>query len=101
MVEQQLGFDFLPRVRSDRIGFLPCSGREVRQLSGRSGRTRDLESRTGPSVADLAIFGQMQMLQSGPTPQAAELIRNRPMLVTYLARVDTATRGGGPSAVAA
>jgi len=54
-----------------------------------------------PSVADLAIFGQLQMLQSGPTPQAAALIRSRPTLGTYSARVDTATRSGGSPAVAA
>lgn len=54
-----------------------------------------------PSVADLAIFGQMHMLQSGPTPQAAELIGTRPALRAYFARVDAATRGGSSSSVAA
>jgi len=53
-----------------------------------------------PSVADLAIFGQLQGLQSGPTPQAVELIRARPALGAYFARVDAATRGGA-AAVAA
>ena len=43
-----------------------------------------------PSAADLAVFGQLWMLQSGPTPQAAELIRARPSLRTYYDRVDTA-----------
>jgi glutathione S-transferase len=53
-----------------------------------------------PSVADLAIFGQMRMLQSGPTPQAAERIRSRPTLGAYLVRVDAATRRGGAKPVA-
>jgi glutathione S-transferase len=54
-----------------------------------------------PSVADLAIFGQMHMLQSGPTPQAAELIGARPALRAYVGRVDAATRAGSSSSVAA
>lgn len=45
-----------------------------------------------PSAADLAIFGQLRMLQSGPTPQAAELIAARAWLGEYAARVDTTTR---------
>lgn len=44
-----------------------------------------------PSAADLAIFGQFSMLQSGPTPQAARLIDERPALRAYCARVDTET----------
>ena len=54
-----------------------------------------------PSVADLAIFGQMHMLLSGPTPRAAELIGGRPALDAYFARVDAATSGGSSSSVAA
>jgi len=54
-----------------------------------------------PSVADLAIFGQMHMLQSGPTPQAAELIGARPALRAYFGRVDAATRAASSSSVAA
>ena len=46
-----------------------------------------------PSAADLAIFGQASMLRSGPTPQAAALIDERPALASYLARVDAATAG--------
>ena len=53
-----------------------------------------------PSVADLAIFAQMQGLQSGPTPQAVELIRARPALQTYVARVDAATRGRASASAA-
>lgn len=44
-----------------------------------------------PSVADLAVFGQLHMLQSGPTPQATALIVARPSLVAYAQRVDAAT----------
>ena len=45
-----------------------------------------------PSVADLAIFGQLKALRSGPTPQGEELITMRPTLVAYAQRVDEATR---------
>jgi hypothetical protein len=31
------------------------------------------------------------MLRSGPTPQAAELIQQRPALAAYAARIDAAT----------
>jgi glutathione S-transferase len=44
-----------------------------------------------PSAADLALFGQLRLLQSGPTPQAAELIRQRGWLDAYVRRVDVAT----------
>lgn len=54
-----------------------------------------------PSAADLAIFGQLHMLQSGPTPQAAELIRARPALRAYYERVDAATLGSPAASVAA
>lgn len=47
-----------------------------------------------PSVADLAIFGQLRTLCSGPTPQAADLIRQRPWVDAYAARVDAATTAG-------
>lgn len=54
-----------------------------------------------PSVADLAIFGQLRMLQSGPTPQAAELIRGRPALGAYFARVDAAAPAAGSASAGA
>jgi len=44
-----------------------------------------------PSAADLAIFGQMSTLRSGPTPQGAALIDARPALGAWLGRIDTAT----------
>ena len=48
-----------------------------------------------PSVADLAIFGQLNMLQSGPTPQAERLIAQRPKLADYFLRLDAATAQQG------
>ena len=44
-----------------------------------------------PSVADLALFGQLNGLQSGPTPQAERLVAERPRLADYFLRVDAAT----------
>lgn len=44
------------------------------------------------SGADLAIFGQLRMLESGSTPEAARLVASRPALVAWAARVDAATR---------
>ena len=44
-----------------------------------------------PSAADLALFGQLRMLQSGPTPQAADRIAMRPWLSAYYDRIDRAT----------
>lgn len=43
-----------------------------------------------PNAADLAIFGQLHMWQSGPTPQAAELIAARAW-GEYQTRVDAGT----------
>jgi len=54
-----------------------------------------------PSVADLAIFGQLHTLQSGPTPQAARLVDERPLLGQYVRRVDEATRPGAQRRLAA
>jgi glutathione S-transferase len=44
-----------------------------------------------PSVADLALFGQAAMLTSGPTPEGEALLRERPALVAWRARVAAAT----------
>jgi glutathione S-transferase len=44
-----------------------------------------------PSGADLALFGQLAMLRSGPTPQAEALINARPGLLAYFDRVGAAT----------
>jgi len=46
-----------------------------------------------PSVADLALFGQLNGLQSGPTPQAERLVAERPRLADYFLSVDAATAG--------
>lgn len=45
------------------------------------------------SVADLAIFGQLSTLRSGPTPQGAKLVDARPKLARFFDRVDVATAG--------
>ena len=49
-----------------------------------------------PSVADLAVFGQLNMLVSGPTPEAERLIGERRRLADYFERVDAATAGRAP-----
>lgn len=54
-----------------------------------------------PSAADLAIFGQLWMLRSGPTPQATELIDARPALRAYYDRIDAATRPDAATSAAA
>jgi glutathione S-transferase len=46
-----------------------------------------------PSVADLAIFGQLRALASGPTPQGAALVDARPALVAWWDRVAEVTSG--------
>jgi glutathione S-transferase len=43
-------------------------------------------------VADLAIYGQLNTMRSGPTPQCEELISQRRWLVDHFKRVDEATR---------
>jgi glutathione S-transferase len=44
-----------------------------------------------PSVADLAVYGQLHMASSGPTPELAELIRGRPSLVGLQQRIEERT----------
>jgi glutathione S-transferase len=41
-----------------------------------------------PSVADLAVYGQLHMAESGPTPELAALVRARPSLVGLQRRVE-------------
>ena len=43
-------------------------------------------------VADLAIYGQLNTMRSGPTPQCEELISQRRWLLDHFKRVDEATR---------
>jgi glutathione S-transferase len=45
-----------------------------------------------PSGADLALFGEMSTIASGPTPQADALVNARPALVAWRKRVDAATQ---------
>jgi glutathione S-transferase len=54
-----------------------------------------------PSAADLALFGQLRMLQSGPTPQAEELLAVRPALRAHYERVGAAALAPRLSASAA
>ena len=44
------------------------------------------------SVADLAVFGQLSTMKSGPTPQCEELIAARAPLGAFFRRVDEATQ---------
>ena len=48
-----------------------------------------------PSVADLALYGQFHMLRSGPTAEAAALIEARPVLRTFMRRLEEAAPTGG------
>jgi glutathione S-transferase len=43
-------------------------------------------------AADLAIYGQLNTMRSGPTPQCEELISERRWLLDHFKRVDEATR---------
>jgi glutathione S-transferase len=43
------------------------------------------------SIADLALYGQFHTLRSGPTPEAAELLDERPALLNLMRRIETAT----------
>lgn len=43
------------------------------------------------SVADLAIYGQLHMLRSWPTPEAETLISQRPMLLRHMQAVEEVT----------
>jgi glutathione S-transferase len=43
------------------------------------------------SVADLAVFGQLSTLRSGPTPQGARLLDTKPALAALFDRIDAAT----------
>jgi glutathione S-transferase len=47
------------------------------------------------SVADLAIYGQLEGARSGPTPQAEDLIAGRPALRDWIERVEQTTATSG------
>jgi glutathione S-transferase len=44
-----------------------------------------------PGAADFAVYGQLHMLTSGPTPEAEALIADHPPLVDFAKRVTEAT----------
>ena len=44
-----------------------------------------------PGVADLAVYGQLHMARSGPTPEVDGLIAERAALVAHMQRVEQAT----------
>jgi hypothetical protein len=46
-----------------------------------------------PEPARLALYGQFQLPQSGPTPEAASLIEARPPLTAHMRRVEAAAGG--------
>jgi glutathione S-transferase len=46
-----------------------------------------------PSVADLAVFGQLQAARAEEAPETRRAIEARPPLLAYLERVETATVG--------
>ncbi len=46
-----------------------------------------------PGAADFAVHGQLCMLKSGPTPEAAERVAARPLLVDFAKRVEDASGG--------
>lgn len=82
--------------RAQGLGRLPKDDL-VREIGG---RLDDLEALRGsrpyfysdtPSLADLALTGQLEMGMSGPTPEVNELVGSRPELSAYLVRVIGAT----------
>ncbi len=46
-----------------------------------------------PSVADLAVYGQLTMADNEVTPETRRAVRDRPGLVEYMKRVKRATSG--------
>jgi glutathione S-transferase len=86
--------------RAQGLGRLPLEvlerelGRRFDELLCWLGNRPFLFSET-VGTADLAIFGQMSTLCSGPTPQGARLIDERAPLRDYYDRVDRATAPGG------
>jgi glutathione S-transferase len=80
-------------VRAQGLGRLPVA----MLMQEIEGRLDDLVTIIGddpfifgkaPNVADLAIYGQLQMAESGPTPELAALISARPSLVELQRRVE-------------
>ena len=46
-----------------------------------------------PSIADLAVYGQLAMATSEVTPELGDRVQRRPALREYLKRVEQATGG--------
>ena len=46
-----------------------------------------------PSVADLAVYGQLSMAQGEVAPETRQEIAQRPRLTEYMKRVEQATGG--------
>jgi len=76
---------------------------ELQVIDGIERRLDDLVSLLGerdffhadqPSMADLAVFGMLLLIQHGPIPGSREMLAARPSLVAYLHRLEGAT--GGP-----
>ncbi len=81
---------------------------ELQVIDGISRRLDDLAALLGdrnyfhsdsPSMADLAVFGMLVLIQHGPIPGSKEMLAARPSLVAYLERLESAT--GGPYGAAA
>ncbi len=50
-----------------------------------------------PTVADLAVYGELRSAQSGPTPELEAMIGDRPPLVDHMKRVEEACERGSVS----
>jgi glutathione S-transferase len=86
------------QVRAQGMGRLPNEvvvrelGRRLDDLLGLLGE-RPFLFADAVSIADLAVFGQLEMGVEGPTPEVAALLGERPALGAYLGRVRAATGG--------
>jgi glutathione S-transferase len=85
------------QARAQGMGRLPVDA-VVREIAA---RLDDLVVQLGdrpfffsdePSVADLAVCGQLEGGMSGPTPEVNELVGSRPALGDYLGRVSPGAR---------
>jgi glutathione S-transferase len=101
---------FLERMRSSLGRSLSRGARpsrkdalELQVIDGIARRLDDLEKLLGerdffhadqPSMADLAVFGMMLLIEHGPIPGSADMLAARPTLVAYVRRLEAAT--GGP-----
>jgi len=100
---------FLERMRSSLGRSLGLGARSTRSdalemqvIDGLSRRLDDLVGLLGdrayfhaeePSMGDLAVLGMLLLMQHGPIPGSAEMLAERPTLVSYLDRLESATGG--------